>query len=246
MAHKLAPLAKLQPARNLTEEAVLRIGADIRSGRLLPGTRLPTEQEMMAALGVSRSVVREAVAALRAEGLVVTRQGSGAFVAAAAAARPFRIDHQELRSIERVINVMELRMAIEVEAAALAGERATRPQVVAIGGALKRIDEALERGEGAVREDFAFHRAIAQATGNEQYSRFLEFLGSHVIPRQSVRTEISTPTQQRQYLQRIQKEHQRIFDAIAAHDPAGARQAMRHHLVGSLQRYRALAKHQAQ
>ena len=244
MADKLSILTKLRPAPNLTEEAVTRIGADIRSGRLAPGARLPTEQKMMAALGVSRTVVREAVAALRAEGLVVTRQGSGAFVSADAAARPFRIRQQGARSIERVINVMELRMAIEVEAAALAGERASHPQIEAIGAALRRIDAALERGEGAVTEDFAFHHAIAGATGNEQYPRFLEFLGSHVIPRQSVRVAISTPAQQRRYLLRIQKEHRRIFDAIGAHDPAEARRAMRQHLVRSLKRYRALAQQQ--
>ena len=65
-----------------------RIAGEIRSGRLAPGARLPTEQELMGAMGVSRTVVREAVAALRAEGLVTTRQGSGAFVAAEPAGCP--------------------------------------------------------------------------------------------------------------------------------------------------------------
>ena len=61
---------------------------------------------------------------------------------------------------------MELRLAVEVEAAALAAERANRRQVGAIRTAWRGIDRALHRGEGAVAEDFAFHRAIAEATGN--------------------------------------------------------------------------------
>src|SRR6478609_5174144 len=89
---KSALLRPLLPARNLTSEVVTRIAIEIRSGRLQPGTRLPTEQKLMAAMGVSRTVVREAVAALRADGLVTTRQGSGAFVAGDSRRVPFRID----------------------------------------------------------------------------------------------------------------------------------------------------------
>ena len=85
-------LRRLRPHRNLTDRAAAALAAQIRDGRLPPGSRLPTEQELMIALGVSRTVVREAVSALRAEGLVVTRQGSGAFVAEDASRMPFRID----------------------------------------------------------------------------------------------------------------------------------------------------------
>ena len=83
-----AILAPLGPPKNRTAEVVERLAAEIGSGRLSPGARLPTEQEMMTALGVSRTVVREAVAALRAQGLVTTRQGLGAFVASDQQRRP--------------------------------------------------------------------------------------------------------------------------------------------------------------
>ena len=234
----------LQAARNLTSEVVERIAAEIRSGRLEPGARLPTEQELMAGMGVSRTVVREAVAALRAEGLVTTRQGSGAFVAADASRVPFRIDPEGLSSITDVLEVMELRLAIEVEAAALAAERITPERLVPMAHALRAFDAAVARGEGAVNEDFAFHRAIAGASGNPRFAELLEFLGRHVIPRQSVRVSLSSPEEQRQYLVRIQKEHGRIFDAIAARQSADARKAMRTHLTRSLTRYRRLAERQ--
>jgi DNA-binding FadR family transcriptional regulator len=238
---KLTVLQPLRPARNLTSEVVERIAGEIRSGRLERGSRLPTEQELMTAMRVSRTVVREAVAALRAEGLVTTRQGSGAFVAADARRMPFRIDPEGVSSTADVLNVMELRVAVEVESAALAAERARGAQVAAIMKALAEIEAAIRRGEGAVNEDFAFHRAIADATMNPQFPQFLEFLGRHVIPRHSIRTTLATPAEQRMYLTRIQKEHGRIADAIRERNSSEARRAMRAHLARSLERYRGLA-----
>src|SRR4029450_1997532 len=104
-----------------------RLAADIRSGRLGPGARLPTEQALTSALGVSRTVVREAGAALRADVLVVTRRGSGAYVADPAAG-PFRIAASKAAALGDVLEGMELRLAGGVEAAALAGARASRRQ----------------------------------------------------------------------------------------------------------------------
>jgi DNA-binding FadR family transcriptional regulator len=238
---KLSVLSTLDPPGNLAEQVVARLAADIRSGRLGPGARLPTEQALTSALGVSRTVVREAVAALRADGLVVTRRGSGAYVADPAAG-PFRIAAPKAPALSDILEVMELRLAVEVEAAALAAERASRRQIATIRSAWRAIDLALHRGEGAVAEDFAFHRAIADATGNGQFPRFLAFLGSHVIPRQSVRLSVDTPAERRAYLERIQHEHSRIVSGISNQDSAEARRAMREHLTRSLERYRKLAK----
>ncbi|MBI3196015.1 MAG: FadR family transcriptional regulator [Rhodospirillales bacterium] len=229
-----------QSANNLAEQVMVRLSADIRGGRLAPGARLPTEQALTAELGVSRTVVREAVAALRADGLVVTRRGSGAFVADPMAG-PFRIAAPHATTLSDILDVMELRLAVEVEAAAFAAERASRRQVAVIRTAWRSIDTALKRGEGAVAEDFAFHRAIAEATGNSQFPRFLAYLGSHVIPRQSVRLNVDTPDERRTYLERIQHEHSRIVAAISDGDAAEARRAMREHLTRSLGRYRTLA-----
>src|SRR4029453_13921873 len=124
-----------------------RLANDIRSGGRAPGARLPTEQALTTALGVSRTVVREAVAALRADGLVVTRRGSGAYVADPAAG-PFRIAAPKAAVLNDVLEVMELRLAVEVEAAALAAERASRRQIGAIRTAWRALDPPLQRGRG--------------------------------------------------------------------------------------------------
>ena len=236
-----AMLRPVTPARRLTREIAERIADEIATARLPPGAKLPTEQEMVAAMGVSRTVVREAVAALRAQGLIVTRQGAGAFVAADADRRPFQLALDGLPSIAEVLDVMELRASVEVEAAGLAAERGSAAARRRVGMALKAIDAALERGEGAIAEDFGFHRAIAAATGNPQFAHFLEYLGRFIIPRQSIRVAAHRPEGQRAYLETFQREHAAIAETIAARDAAAARAAMRLHLTNSQDRYRRLA-----
>src|SRR5262245_7097850 len=138
--------------RKLSRRLFEQLSEEIKSGRFAPGARLPTEAELTRAAGVSRTVVREAVAALRAEGLVVTRQGVGAFVSAAPQQAPFRIDHERLHNLEEILYVMELRLCVEVESAGLAAERATRVQVRAIDAALEAMDRAPAQGNPALDE----------------------------------------------------------------------------------------------
>ena len=147
---------------------------------------------LVSALGVSRTVVREAVAALKADGLVITRQGVGAFVAPHAQRRPFRIDADELASLPKLLNVMELRTGVETEAAGLAAERRTNADLRGIGRALAAIDAALAHEDAAVRADFEFHCAIADAAHNPLFREFLQFLGEFIIPRQSVRALVTS------------------------------------------------------
>ena len=227
----LSSLAPLGRGQTLARETGLRIAADIAAGRIAPGARLPTEQALMEAMGVSRTVIREAVAALRAEGLVDTRQGIGSFVVAASSQAPFRL------APEDTAQVMELRVAVETEAAGLAAERATAAQKRAIGRALIAIDQAAARGHPAVEEDFAFHAAITEATGNPQFRRFLDFLGHIIIPRASFRLRARGS---RAYLMAFQDEHRAIAAAIQAGGSDEARAAMRAHLIQSQKRFQTL------
>jgi DNA-binding FadR family transcriptional regulator len=102
----------------------------------------------------------------------------------------------------------------------------------------------VKEDRSAVDEDLEFHRAIAQATGNPEFVRFLQFIGRHLIPRRTVSGLPERMGGQRAYLALIQEEHRRIYDAIAAADPKAAREAMRRHLTRSLDRYRKLGSEQ--
>jgi DNA-binding FadR family transcriptional regulator len=242
-----APFVKIRPLsaeRKLSHGLFDQLAEQIKSGRLAAGARLPTEEELSRAARVSRTVVREAVAALRADGLVVTRQGVGAFVSAAPQQAPFRIDPEGMRSIADMLHVMELRLGVEIESAGLAAERATRAQVRAITAALEAMDRAAAQGKDAVDQDLELHRAIAEATGNPQFPRFLQFIGRHLIPRRIVSGMPQSMGGRAAYLELLQTEHRAIVEAIQQHDPRAAREAMRRHLTRSVERYRKLAAQQ--
>jgi GntR family transcriptional regulator, transcriptional repressor for pyruvate dehydrogenase complex len=234
-------LRPLEVPKSLTAEVVDRLARQIISGKLPVGSKLPSEAEMMKGMGVSRTVVREAVSALRARGLVITRQGAGAFVDRDISRQPYAIDPEGLGSLDSVLDILELRMAVESEAAAIASERATAAQIKAIGEAQRVFSRAITSGERAIKEDFAFHQAIATATQNTRFVEFLDFLGRLIIPRQSIRSFEGSAEGPRQYLARIEKEHEAIFQAIGARSPKKARDAMRGHLLKSRERYRELA-----
>jgi GntR family transcriptional regulator, transcriptional repressor for pyruvate dehydrogenase complex len=228
----------LSAPRSLSGELVARLTDDITSGKIPPGARLPTEQALIAATGVSRTVVREAVAALRADGLVVTRQGVGAFVPENAR-RPLRIEFDQLSPLRTVLDVMELRTGIEIEAAGLAAERGSAAQIRRIVDCLEAIDGAIKRNEDAIPQDFALHCSIADATGNPQFRRFLEHLGRFIIPRETIRGGPGIP--KRAYSETFQHEHREIVQAIRGGAVAPARAAMRRHLMNSRKRYQRLA-----
>src|SRR5262249_56868143 len=117
----------------------------------------------------------------------------GAFAAPDTSRVPLRIDPNGLSSIEDVLEVMELRLAIEVEAAALAAERMTAHTLAPIANALRSIEVAIGKGESAIAEDFAFHRAIAAASGNPRFGELLQFLGGEVNTPPTNRVGLTTP-----------------------------------------------------
>ncbi len=232
-----AMMTPVRPGRSLTKEVVDRLMAEIASGRWPAGQRLPTERELVEGMKVSRTVVREAVAALKARGLVTTRQGSGAFVSQAPRDE-FHLDPELLRSLDSAINALELRLALETEAAGLACQRATQPALEAIAAAHQAFERAIDSGRSAADEDFAFHAEIARATGNPHFPELLRMMGSFVIPRRNEKVWQMTAAGQAAYLKRIRDEHRAIAEAIQARDGDSARRAMRRHLTNAAERYR--------
>ncbi len=235
----------LVPPRNLKDELIDRLTAEIKSGALKPSDKLPTEQKMIAAFGVSRTVVREALAALRAEGLIDTRQGAGAFVARDMRRRPFRMSTKGLPNISDVVSITELRLGIEIEAAGFAAERRTVEDLELIESSVDQFALSVERGEEAVEADFNFHQAIAKAAHNENFVGFLDFLGCQTIPRRNVYVKTVDRSVRRKYLRRVLSEHRSIAKAISQSKPNAARSAMRRHLERSLRRYRSMADEEA-
>jgi GntR family transcriptional repressor for pyruvate dehydrogenase complex len=133
--------------------------------------------------------------------------------------------------MDAVVQMVELRRVIEGEMAALAAQRATRAQVAAVRRALLSIDEHTERGELAVDEDLAFHRAIGEATGNPQFVRLLGILEAYL--RDAMTVTKGHESKRADFMAQVRREHRAICDAIAAGNPKAARAAaIEHHVNG--------------
>jgi GntR family transcriptional repressor for pyruvate dehydrogenase complex len=227
-----------------------RLGENLRraiaAGQFTPGGKLPSEAQLSEAHGVSRTVVREAIASLRADRLVETRQGAGVFVLAAPvveASPLLSLQNVDPERVSSMIEVLELRTAVEVESAGLAALRRSPAQEEAILERHYAVRACLEAGVSSSEADFALHLAIAEATNNPRFRDFLAMIGRNVIPRAALHSDDSEQDQAA-YIELIDAEHRAIVFAISNGDEDAARDAMRQHLRGSQARYRALLREQ--
>lgn len=208
----------------------------IRSEDLAPGARLPSEQAMAQLFGVSRTVVREAIALLKVEGLLETRKGSGAFVCRPEGAHALRSDRLTDESIQSLLNIIEVRRGIEAETAALAAVRRSPGQLAEIEQALRRIEEAVAAGKDGVEEDAKFHQCIAAATGNPYWVRFVEMFSQPI--RSAVKVTRANEARREDFARQVREEHEKIVAAIAAGDPDQASAAAAEHMEHAAGRVR--------
>lgn len=215
---------------NRTETLTTHLRQQILDDTLPIGTKLPSESELIAAHGVSRTVVREALTQLRAEGLIQTRRGTGSFVLAGPVDAPATTAPAPRTTQERVL-LIEYRMAIECEAAALAAERRTEQQLAVMAVALDAFAAAVDHPATAVEQDFAFHQAIADAAGNPHLHQAVSRLGPTMISMPRTRLEASASLHQLAAV-----EHRAVLAAVREADPSAASAAMRVHLAASRRR----------
>ena len=215
-------------SERLSDRLATLLADDVDTGTFKPGDRLPTEAQLALRHGVSRTVVREAVHQLKSRGLLRSRQGSGVYVAAAPLNQPLAFDPSVLDSMAAVIQVVELRRVLEGEIAAIAAERATRAQVRQLKRALLAVDSAAQAGRDGVDEDMAFHRCIAEATGNPQFTRLLVFLEQYL--REAMRITKGNEARREDFMQQVRAEHRAIIAAIETHDAPAARRGAVEHL----------------
>ncbi|WP_323100482.1 FadR/GntR family transcriptional regulator [Intrasporangium sp. YIM S08009] len=219
--------------RSLAHELVERLKERILAGQMEPGQKLPTEAAFVDEFGVSRTVVREAISRLQAAGLVETFQGRGTFVLALPEPERFEVGADRVRSHRDVLDMIDFRIGVESEAAALAAARRTDVQLKAIERALRDLGRAGERPSHAVEADYEFHLRIAAASGNHFYRDLLASLGPMMIMLPRTRLEAEYTVSDATHLTRVSLEHENIHLAIARGDAEAARAAMRLHLANS-------------
>ena len=234
----MAPSTQGVPRAKLSIRIVETLREDLVAGAILAGQKLPTESQLGARFGVSRTVVREAIAALAADGLVESRQGSGVFATRHLTSTLGAMASEMGRRVSSALNVLEVRLAIEVESAALAAQRHSPSQEAVIQEAFFEFERLLRLDQPTGPADLAFHKAIAAATGNPSYIDVLDALGRRAIPCDVSAPDSTELVQDRDFQTTLQHEHLAILNAISARDADRARQAMRFHLTNSQARYR--------
>lgn len=217
---------------------VHRVVADLKhrilAGELLPGTKLPSESQLITDYDVSRTVAREAVSRLQAEGLVETFQGRGSFVLSVPPPSTFTLESAAIRNHHDVLAMIDFRIGVECEAAALAAARVTPESGEVITAALEAL--VVSQPERAVQEDFAFHHAIAGATGNRFFLDLIDALGPMMIMLQRTQLEPDDSDSAGTPFDRLQREHEAVATAVLAGDVETARAAMRVHLGNTRRR----------
>jgi GntR family transcriptional regulator, transcriptional repressor for pyruvate dehydrogenase complex len=225
---------KVSAAPTLSDQVAQALLARIESGQLKPGEKLPPEAVLSPEFGVSRTVVREAISRLKQGGLLESRQGSGVFVSLKPAVSPLKIDDSVIESREAVLQIVELRRAIESEAAAVAAQRRSSSQLAEIETAFHAIDAEVAAGGDGVEADVGFHRAIARATGNRYFLKTLEFLSQYLTA--ATRMTRANEARRIEFMRQVRDEHNVIVEAIRRQDAMAARNAAAAHMFNAARR----------
>jgi DNA-binding FadR family transcriptional regulator len=210
--------------RKLTEEIAQQLLGEIRERKLAPGTRMPSERELVKALGVGRSTIREALNGLALLGVLDIRHGQGVFIAEGATRErgPEELAAALAKGVTH--DLLEARRIVEVEIAALAAGRRKQGDLRSIAGVLKAHERALRAGEPCAEHAARFHLEVAAAAHNE----VLEGLVASILPMlEQLGPRLETLPDYREW---EYAEHREIYEAIRAGDTELAAERMREHL----------------
>jgi GntR family transcriptional repressor for pyruvate dehydrogenase complex len=195
----------------LSDQVAQQLAAEISAGRLGGGEKLPTEAR-----------------------LVDSRQGSGVFVNAKAPYAPLNFDHRHTESREAVVQMAEVRRALEAEVAGLAAQRRNAADVKRLQQAVQALDKAVQAGGDGVEEDLRFHRAIADAAHNPFLIGTLDYLQQFV--RGAIGVTRANEARRADFAQQVRSEHHAVVLAIEAGDVARARKAAARHMDNAIKR----------
>lgn len=217
--------------QRIYQQIVEQISGMIREGALRPGDRLPPERQLAEEFGVSRAAVREALSALGLMGLVEVRHGEGTFVRSVSEeglVTPMALLLTMERNEALGLELLEIRSALEAEAAYLAAQRWEPEDLVAMEDSLEQMDTALHTGELGAEADWKFHRAVATASGNGLLLQIMRTLSENMQESLKLYRErlLRIPTMDRTLLD----EHWGILEAIRERKPELAHDRMRAHI----------------
>ncbi|SMO96359.1 FadR/GntR family transcriptional regulator [Paracoccus laeviglucosivorans] len=229
---------------SLSTQTIRKIQSRIQGDGLAIGDKLGTLSSLSSEYGVSRTVIREAVAALTSDGVLTTRHGVGVFVARDAAESARRDHGSLLQSMSQFsgsfMDMLELRMAFEVHAAGLAAVRRSLAQEAAIWATVRDFELSAKNDAVLDDIDFQFHQAIIQATNNAAFIEFFALMGARILPASTFSRALHPTLITDTYIDQTTREHRVICERISDGDQEGSRDAMRAHLTRAHDRYRGI------
>ncbi|ACO78861.1 GntR family regulatory protein [Azotobacter vinelandii CA] len=223
-------MLELERPDTLVQRVVNSIREEIASGRLLAESRLPTEHQLAEQLNVSRSVIREAVSQLKADGILISRRGFGSYISKTPAGTVFRLPSKNGHTLD-LAQLFEMRLWIEAQAAGIAASRRNAADLRRMEKALEVMAANASDFDLSAAADVEFHRAIAAACRNEYFLAFHDFLGSQLTAARRTAWENSAAL--RGGSMDAQNEHRELFAAIALGDPETAAKCAERHLQAS-------------
>jgi GntR family transcriptional repressor for pyruvate dehydrogenase complex len=219
----------------LPDEIANKLSRLIQAQKLAPGDRLPSERGLCEQFSVSRPVIREALSRLKSEGLISIKRGVGVFVTERDPRGAFKIQDIDIEEKISITHVMELISTVEVAATRLAAARRSNEDLKQIRKCLIGMEYAIASDRLGDEEDYEFHQAIVLATHNPYFKTLSQHI-EHTARRMIRRLRSNTKTRHTNLIEAVQTEHQTIFNAIQAGDPAAAEQAARKHLENAEKR----------
>lgn len=228
-----APFKPAIPGAYLSDQVADVLAARIRAGHLAAGDKLPTEAILVDQFSVSRTVVREALSRLKSLGLVESRQGSGVFVKEVGFS-PLNFDAKSVASRQAVIQMVEVRRALEAEVAALAAQRRSKADIKHIYKSIAELDKAVLAGGDGVTEDMQYHLTIAEAARNPFLLGTLQYLGQFL--QGATRVTRANEARRGDFARQVRDEHAVIGQAIEAGDAEAARKAAASHMDNAIVR----------
>ena len=211
-------MRRVEPIR-LSESVLVELADYVQTSRLSVGDRLPPEREIALRLGVSRPLVREALGTWAALGIVEKRNGRGTFLRSAIGRDTRHLIVAVQPERQTLLQTLEIRRCLEPEAAALAANRATPAQIANLEHLLQAVEDAYERVGDAPAEDWAFHQAVYEATGNPLFGQLI--VGFYEVFHRFWENPLGRPD----FARRGLVHHHTLVERIRTHDPGGARAA---------------------
>ena len=227
---------RLSRPASLASRIAQTLRDDIAAGRFIAGARLPAEAALAETFDVSRPTVREAIALLKADGVLVTRKGSGAYVSETPGGQVWRVASAPDGG-PTLAQLFELRRVVETACAAMAAQRRTEADVRRIRQALADMARHADDFPSAAAADIAFHHAIAEAAHNPCFTGLTDFVSQQLLAARQHAWQNSARLHAAQGTPRAaDAEHAALADAIAAGDPAAASAAAAAHLAAAAAR----------